>query len=147
MKMKIVLLCVSLFVLGKNTSVDAWEPVGFPYASWGEISYGEVEHWKIDTYIEQGIDWYQFTPHLTLNTFLGFRATLSDQPQDIWNNRLGPVVGAKIKLMIPTAPGHWNIISFGVRGESLHYLTTNRDTLQGIAFIQWGFGGDWKKGK
>ena len=124
---------------------EAWEPVGFPYQTWGEASYGELEGMKMDTYIEQGIDWFRLgNSRAVLNTFGGVRLTLSDRSEDTWNNKGGPVLGIKLKYDIMTATGHWNQLTLGARAEYVSYFTTHRNTLHGLIFLQWGFGGNWK---
>ena len=126
--------------------VSAFTPLGFPYNGWGEASYGRIEGAKIDMYVEQGIDWVKLgsTP-VVVNTFVGVRGTMSERPEDYWNNKIGTVAGVKLKMALPTTPGHWNQLSVGVRVEQVNYLTTDRSTLQGLVFFQFGAGGDWKK--
>lgn len=141
--MKTFVLCGILLLLVVN-GVAAWEPVGYPYLVWSEMSRGHIEGLKFEGAAEQGVDWFQvMNTRLVLNTFGAFRWTLSDRPDDFWNRKLTPVLGVKLKWNIPVHGHHWNQAAVGARTEYVHYLGSGRDTTQVLFFLQIGFGGDW----
>ncbi|MBI3631131.1 MAG: hypothetical protein HY221_02230 [Candidatus Sungbacteria bacterium] len=129
------------------TRASAWEPLGYPYSTWGEISRSEIEGLKLDGYGEQGIDVLRIpNSRLILNFFSGLRFTESDRHEDVWNNKIAPTIGTKLKVPIALPAGHWGQLDIGIRGERVfHHASHAHDTLEMIVFARWGFGGDWKK--
>ncbi len=132
-------------------TANAWEPIGYPYGIWGEISRNtlgdEGEGLKFDTRLEQGIDLLGFGAQnrFKVTPFVGLRVTLSDRQDDPWNNRIGPDCGVKLKYDVPVSPGHWGQLALGIRGEHMQYFDGHRPSeLRGVVFFQYGFGGDWK---
>ena len=122
-------------------------PLGYPYSSWGELSYGwgDVdEGLLLEGYVEQGVDWVQKNQWI-IDTFIGLRFNASSEQGAYWNNKIGPWIGLKVSHPI-WSPG-WGNISLGVRGEFYHYNTSsapNNNDSRLTAFLQWSFGGDWK---
>ena len=138
MKMIFVLSAMVLTLMVSGVAF-AGGPIGYPWSSWGEISQGE-EGLKIDGYAEQGIDWTRLgKTGLVLNTFAGLRFTLSDRPEDTWNNKYGPWLGVKLRRPLNLF-SDWGELDIGIRfegGESGEMKTTG--------FLQWSFGGNLKK--
>ncbi|MEK7124050.1 MAG: hypothetical protein AAB851_04120 [Patescibacteria group bacterium] len=146
---KIILILVMLFcgIAGLAGTASAYEPLGYPYSSWGEVGQtfeGLEKGLKADGYLEQGVDWVKLH-NWTLNTFAGFRFTFSDQAEQYWNNKYGPWLGLKIKRPLPIAS--WGEIAIGARIEYYDYLNPHNQELRAVGFLQWSFGGDWKKGR
>jgi hypothetical protein len=145
--MKRTVLFVVMVLLLTAGNALAFDVVGYPWSTWGEVS-GDLtnsklkEGFKIDGYIEQGVDWFKVGP-LVIDTFVGLRGTASSQTQDYWNNKVGPWVGAKAKFPLSTGE-----IAVGVRYEYYHYMTdAYGNEGRAVAFVTWGFNGDWKKKK
>jgi len=144
----VVIIAVVLVVMGFSASrADAWEPLGYPYLVWGELSRSEIDGLKFDGSVEQGIDLIHILGSKWIfNVFTGIRATESDQHQDVWNNKITPFVGAKAKLNLGLPVGHWGQVAVGVRVEQvLYHAPQARDATQVVGFVSFGFGGDWKK--
>ncbi len=129
-------------------------PLGYPFSSWGELRYGsgDLESGLIlDSYFEQGIDWWRWN-NFTFNTFLGLRLVQSTESQEYWNNKLGPWLGFKIRFPFEIFPSSWGELNLGVRGEYYRYTTSYADQyldddqeISAVVFLQWSFGGDWKR--
>lgn len=147
----IVLVLVGLAMLMIPPGLYAADvPLGYPYSSWGEVgSYfgsDQVKGLRIDGYFEQGVDWTKIPgTNWVLDTFVGLRFTESGQAADYWDHKLGPWFGLKMKRDF-TALGDWGQVSLGVRGEYYKYTSGPfNDDLRGVGFVQWSFGGNWKK--
>ena len=133
-------------------NVNAGGPIGYPFSSWGAFTASDCDDedvLKFNGYIEQGVDWVRFNKS-TLNTFVGLYGVQSDQPYDYWDNKVALFVGAKVKTPINLGINDWGGLDIGIRGEFYDYTRNNspigRDTAV-VLFVQWSFGGDWKKKK
>ena len=124
--------------------VFAESPIGYPWSSWGEVSQGEKDL-KLDGYAEQGVDWMRLgKTDWVLNTFAGLRFTLSDRPEDSWNNKYGPWLGVKLKH--PLNFSEWGELNIGLRVEYYDYFKAEEsDEFKTAGFLQWSFGGNLKK--
>jgi len=148
----LVIMTSCLILLFSSISAYAETPIGYPWSTWGELSHSfdarQEKGIKLDTYIEQGIDWLKLgNSDFTLNTFIGLKLTASDQSEDYWNNKIGPWVGFKVKHPISIKDG-WGQFALGLRWEYYSYLTDSKpvgNDSRFVVFLQWGMGGDWKK--
>lgn len=142
-------IVAGLVLLG-STIAQAWEPLGYPYLAWGELSRDVLgdrgEGVTFDTRLEQGMTVLGFGAHNAwrVTPFVGLRVTLSDQSRETWNNKIGPDFGVKLTHNVPVSPGHWAQVSVGIKGEHFTYFAEDRPSeLRGVVFIQYGFGGAW----
>ena len=135
-----------------TASAFAFEPLGYPWSTWGEIAatpHANYDGIRADGYIEQGVDWTAFDVASTrwvFNSFLGLRFATNSY-NDYWGNKVGPWFGLKLKHDFQPFGTGWGQIAIGVRGEvnnRLNYLGT--ETV-GLGFVQWSLGGDWKRRK
>ncbi|TET59652.1 MAG: hypothetical protein E3J47_08190 [Candidatus Stahlbacteria bacterium] len=157
-KITLILLFVICLVVGSFVgNVSAEEkggPLGYPFSSWGAITASDCDEedvLKFNGYIEQGIDWFNFNKsRSTFNTFIGLYGVQSDQPYDYWDNKVALFVGVKVKTPLNLGINDWGGIDVGIRGEFYDYTRDNSpisgDTCV-VLFVQWSFGGDWKKKK
>lgn len=143
----VVCLIVSVFVGNVNA-----DPLGYPFSSWGAITASDCDNEdviKFNGYLEQGIDWFKFNKS-TFNTFVGLYGVQSDNHYDYWDNKVALFVGAKVKTPLKLGINDWGGINVGIRGEFYDYTRDNspidKDTCV-VLFVQWSFGGDWKKKK
>ena len=153
--MKKSVLSLGLFVLLVGFAVvpaHAWSPVGFPYQVWGEVSYTggdkNVEKgFKYDTRAEQGVEVVRFGAgnRFALVPFVALRLTVSEHPEQSWNNKFGQELGVKVKYDVPLRAGHWGQLALGIKGEHTMYFNGRDSALGGQVFLQYGFGGDFKK--
>ena len=88
----VVIIAMVLVVMSFPASrADAWEPLGYPYLVWGEMSRGEVDGFKFDGSVEQGIDLMHILGSKWIfNVFTGIRITESNRHEDVWNNNTIP---------------------------------------------------------
>jgi len=147
-----LLFVVCLVVGGFVENVSA-EPIGYPFTSWGAITSSNSNEnenvFKFNGYLEQGVDWVRFNKS-TLNTFVGLYGVQSDETYDYWDNKVALFVGAKIKNPLDLGVTDWGGMELGVRGEFYDYTRDNSPITRDAAvvlFLQWSFGGDWKKKK
>ena len=148
----------------KKEEVKTEFPLGYPFTSWGEITQTPIGHdetgFKIDGYIEQGVDWFKvFNTDWKFNTFVALRGTAATHQIDYFNNKIGPWAGFKFKKTFDFGNDNSGSLYLGVRWEYYHYLdsgppekidhhlffTSIRDDNRLTFFLQWSFGGDWKK--
>ncbi|MBP9749513.1 MAG: hypothetical protein KBD21_02185 [Candidatus Pacebacteria bacterium] len=146
---KLSAMVAAVSVLLGNAAQAADFPMGYPYLSWGELSYAESsqgveEGLKLDGYFEQGVDLFPLGTW-RLNAFAALRGTVSESSDDYWNNKVGPWVGLKLKYD-GTAPGSgWSNLAVGVRMEHYTYFdSVVPDDTRFLLFAQWGLGGDWR---
>lgn len=154
MKKTLGLLFIICLVIGSfvgNVNAEGG-PLGYPFSSWGSITGSDCddgEVLKFNGYIEQGVDWFKFK-NSTFNTFAGLYGVASDQTHDYWDNKVALFLGAKIKTPLKLGINDWGGIDVGIRGEFYDYIRDNSpisgDTCV-VLFVQWSFGGDWKKKK
>lgn len=129
----------------------AWSPVGLPYQTWGEVTYTEGDKrvesgFKYDTRVEQGVEVARFGAgnRFAVVPFAALRLTVSDNSAHTWNNRFAQELGVKVKYDVPVRDGHWGQVAVGIKAENTMYFSGD-SALGGQVFIQYGFGGDWKK--
>lgn len=130
--------------------VQAFEYPWFTYGNLSNYSGGsESPGTKVDAYIEQGIDWYQFRSNgPVLNTFVGLNGTFSDKSERWWDNMYGPALGVKMKFPIRFSETSGGTFSVGVRGEHFEYVGSsalNSSENRVVVFGQWYFEGNWSR--
>lgn len=147
-------LGLGIVALGLSVASNAyaWTPVGLPYQTWGAVTYSEgdkgVERgFKYDTRVEQGVEVTRFGAgnRFAVVPFAALRLTVSDNPQHTWNNKFAQELGVKVKYDVPMRNGHWGEVAFGIKAENTMYFGDRDSALGGQVFIQYGFGGDWRK--
>lgn len=141
---------LALLLFLNTGALAADGPLGYPYMSWGEISYpkGGSEHGlKLDTYLEQGVNWFKINQSSWIfSTFGALHLTLSSEWSEYWNNKISPIAGFGLKRTFQLLPGSYQQLFIGLRGEHTYYFdTTVTAEWRGLAFAKWGFGGDWKR--
>ena len=157
MRQWIIVLAVLLAFCATTQSTEAQSLSSFPrfpWETWGEVSYAPGPNVmsergaKLDGYAEQGIDWMALGhSKVILNSFIGLRFSVSDHPNQWWNNKVGLWGGIKLidRDLSPTKNG-WGHVSVGVRAEAYEYFgSRHQNEARVVGFIKWTFGGDWKK--
>ncbi len=139
-----------VFIFGINQASAAYEPIGYPYMSWGELSYpkgGNERGLKLDTYFEQGVNWFRVKKSAWIfSTFGALHLTLSRDPSAYWNNKIGPSAGFGFRRSFQLLPGSYQQLFIGVRGEDSRYFDAAvPEEWRGLVFVKWSAGGDWKR--
>lgn len=145
MKKKIAVLVMSLIVGVLSGTVFAGEiPRGYPFSFWGEARTGE-ERSMVTGRFEQGVDVTGFG-EWALVPFVALGASTGSERSEYWNNGLVPEVGVKVTHPLRLSEGGWGGISIGVRQRWEEYFESfAEDRADTEVFLQFGFGGDWKK--
>ena len=144
-------ICLLIMAFVFISPASAFGPIGYPYSSWGQISFVDGaepdEDFAVGAYVEQGIDWVKFNNTWTLNTFAGLGINWNSIEDHYWDNKTIPTVGVKISH--PLNLGQWGVIGFGIKEEFYKYFSSSKtdDQSRTVVFVEWSFGGDWKKSK
>ncbi len=132
-------------------SAGAFEPIGYPASTWGEVAgikgarHSDFDGLRVDGYVEQGVDLTKIgKTDWVLNTFVGLRFGVNTYHDD-YGNRVGPWFGIKLKRDFQPFGNGYGQIAFGLRAESNFHPNQLGTDLQGVAFFQWSAGKDWKK--
>lgn len=156
-KVKVMgMVAMAVIIFFTAMPVSAWEPLGYPWETYGEatIANGVERGFKLDGWVEQGIDWLGFGRgnKWVLNTFVQPHLILSDNQSQWWNNKTSVYVGVKVlnRDINLGSRQQWGKLTFGIRGEFNYYLDggagrNSRDDMRGVVFMQWTAGGDLKK--
>lgn len=151
---KMLMVIAALACAAVTINASAGGPIGYPWETYGEVRAvpGGVERgFQLDGWAEQGVDWTKLgNSNWVFNTFVQPHLTLSDNQDQWWNNKVSLWTGIKLvnRDLAIGSSGQWGKLTFGVRGEFNQYLDggiNGRDDMRGVAFMQWSFGGDWKK--
>ena len=150
-----VAIAAVLLVLAGATLSHPWEPIGFPFQSWGEGYFidgtnNDVEDgFYLSAYAEQGMDAVEL-PGGVLNFFAsGSLLVGGEKDKDPWNSKFEPSAGLRWRYDFRVDPARgplgWAGIDIGARVSRIEYLHDNiEDEVRYIGFISWSVGGDWK---
>jgi hypothetical protein len=104
----VITVAMKLLVLFGTPCSHAWEPIGFPYQSWGEIYYVDGTENDVEdgfygsTYAEQGIDVLEMFSGL-VNVFVsGGLLVGGEKEKDPWNSKFEPSAGLRWRYIFNT---------------------------------------------
>jgi len=145
MKGKTILSFMTVVMLGTGfgTAFADDFPKGYPFSFWGKAGTGDrsLAVGRFEQGVEMGVsgDW-------SLVPFVAFGMSKSSVKEDYWDNCVMPEFGVKVTHPFrPMGENAWGSISVGVRRRFEAYFESAVDDLSETeAFIQIGFGGDWK---
>jgi hypothetical protein len=107
----------------------------FPYSSWGNIKYTDIEGAYLDTAFKQGLQFNRIVPYLELGL------TQSSIREHFWDNKASVKLGIEYKLPLSLFKG-WEDYRIGVKAG--YYFYTDYDEIDFtylVYFLNWSFGG------
>jgi len=126
-----------------TATAQAEFPKGYPFSFWGE-SRSDADKTIASGRFEQGVKVAELGK-LGVIPFVALGGNYGSRKSEYWNNDLIPEIGLKVTHPLKLTKGGWGSVSVGVRQRWYDYFDgTVRNESNTEAFLQLGFGGDWK---